>query len=50
VRRSYVDHTVYDTTSISKFIETRWQLEPLATRDAAAVNLTEAFASTKQPE
>ena len=31
-----VDHTVYDTTSILKLIETRFSLAPLATRDAAA--------------
>ena len=33
----------YDTTSILKFIETRWDLAPLGTRDAAANNLTNAF-------
>ena len=42
-RRAYVDHTLYDTTSILKLIETRWHLEPLGTRDAAAADLTAAF-------
>jgi phospholipase C len=42
-KRGYIDHTTYDTTSILKFIETRWQLAPLGTRDAAAYNLTNAF-------
>jgi phospholipase C len=42
-RRGYVDHTVYDTTSILKLIETRWGLEPLGTRDAAAADMTAAF-------
>jgi phospholipase C len=49
-RRGYVDHTVYDTTSILKFIETRWQLEPLGTRDAAAADLIAAFDFSQQPE
>jgi len=42
-KRGYVDHTQYDTTSILKFIETRWGLAPLGTRDAAANDLTNAF-------
>ncbi len=42
-KRRHVDHTLYDTTSILKFIETRWGLAPLATRDAAANDLTAAF-------
>ncbi|HEY3328315.1 MAG TPA: alkaline phosphatase family protein [Novimethylophilus sp.] len=43
-RRGYVDHTEYDTTSILKFIETRFGLEPLGERDAKASDLTGAFA------
>lgn len=42
-RRGFIDHTQYDTTSILKFIETRWQLQPLTSRDAAANNLLNAF-------
>ena len=42
-RKGFVDHTLYDTTSLLKFIETRWDLEPLGTRDAAAADLTAAF-------
>ncbi len=42
-RRGFVDHTQYDTTSILKLIETRWQLKPLSTRDAAANDLTNAL-------
>jgi phospholipase C len=34
---------VYDTTSILRFIEWRWDLPPLATRDAMAANLLNAF-------
>ncbi len=42
-RRGYVDHTLYDTTSILRFIEERWNLEPLGSRDAHANDLTNAF-------
>ncbi len=42
-KRGYVDHTVYDTTSILRFIEKRWDLAPLGSRDAAAADLTNAF-------
>jgi len=42
-KKGFVDHTQYDTTSILKLIETRWGLQPLGTRDAAANDLTNAF-------
>lgn len=42
-KKGFVDHTQYDTTSLLKFIETRWNLQPLATRDAAANDLSNAF-------
>jgi phospholipase C len=42
-KKGYVDHTQYETVSILKFIETRWGLAPLSTRDAAANDLTNAF-------
>jgi phospholipase C len=42
-RRGYVDHTLYDTTSILAFLERRWQLESLTDRDAHANDLTNAF-------
>ena len=42
-RKGYVDHTLYDTTSILKFIEWRYGLKPLAKRDAEANNLLGAF-------
>lgn len=42
-KRRHVDHTVYDTTSILKFIETRFDLKPLGARDAQANGLTGAF-------
>jgi phospholipase C len=42
-KKGFVDHTVYDTTSILRFIEWRWSLPPLGTRDAQANNLLNAF-------
>jgi len=42
-RRGFIDHTLYDTTSILKFIEWRFGLLPLGERDAAAANLLAAF-------
>ena len=45
-----VDSTVYDHTSILKFIEWRWRLAPLGARDAAANNLLPAFDFTGAAE
>jgi phospholipase C len=44
-RKGFIDHTQYDTTSILRTIELRWNLAPLGTRDAAAAPLTNAFES-----
>jgi phospholipase C len=43
-RKGYIDHAQYDTTSILKLIEQRYQLAPLGTRDATAVSLLNALA------
>jgi len=48
-RAGLVDHTVNDHTSILKFVEKRWGLTPLSTRDAAANDLSEAFDLTSGP-
>ena len=42
-KRHFVDHTLYDTTSILATIEHRWDLMPLSTRDANANDLRRAF-------
>ena len=42
-KRGYVDHTMYDTTSIIKFITRRFALEPLPGVRTAAGDLTGAF-------
>lgn len=48
-KRRFVDHTTYETTSILKFIETRWDLAPLSSRDAGANNLLNAFDFSQTP-
>ncbi len=42
-KKNYVDHTLYDTTSILKLIENRFELQPLSQRDAKANGLEGAF-------
>jgi phospholipase C len=48
-KRGFVDHTSYETVSILKLIETRWNLAPLGSRDAAANNLLNAFDFSQTP-
>ena len=43
-RKAFVDHTQYDTTSILKLIEQRFDLAPLGTRDANVASLLNALA------
>jgi phospholipase C len=42
-RKGYVDHTQYDTTSILRLIEERYNLAPLGTRDATVNSLANAL-------
>ena len=42
-KSGYVDHTQYETVSILSFIEKRWDLQPLSTRDKNADPLSNAF-------
>jgi phospholipase C len=42
-KRHFIDHTIYDTTSILKLIETRWGLTPLGERDAVVADMTNAL-------
>ena len=42
-KKGHIDHTLYDTTSILKLIENRFDLKPLSTRDANANGLQVAF-------
>lgn len=42
-KKGFVDNTLYDTTSILKLIENRFDLKPLSERDAKAKGLEGAF-------
>jgi phospholipase C len=42
-RHGFVDHTLYDTSSILALIEHRFGLSPMGTRDAAANDMRAAF-------
>ncbi len=42
-KHGFIDHKVMDTSAILKLIETRFGLAPLATRDAASGDMSEAF-------
>lgn len=44
-KHGYVDHNFYDTSSILALIEHRWGLAPLGSRDAAANDMHDAFAT-----
>jgi phospholipase C len=48
-KQGHVDHTTLDFTSELKFIENNWGVAPLATRDAAANDITSAFNFTAPP-
>ncbi len=48
-KRGFVDHTTYETVSILKLIETRWNVAPVGSRDAAANNLLNAFDFSQTP-
>ena len=45
--RGLVAHDVFDHTSVLKFIEWRWGLEPLTERDATAANLADVLDFTR---
>lgn len=42
-KHGFIDHTQYDHTSVLRFIETIFNLEPLSERDAKANNLLNSF-------
>jgi phospholipase C len=42
-KKGYIDHTSYETVSILAFIEKRWGLMPLNSRDEHADPLSHAF-------
>jgi phospholipase C len=48
-KSGFVDSAVNDHTSILRFVEERYGLSPLSTRDAAANGMAEAFDFTRPP-
>ena len=48
-RRHVVDHTRLDYTSMLKFIEDNWTIQPLSHRDATAGSITAAFDFAQPP-
>jgi phospholipase C len=48
-KKGHVDHTTLDFTSELKFIENNWGVPPLASRDAAANDITTAFDFSAPP-
>ncbi len=49
-KAGYISHTVYEHSSILKFVETRYQLPVLTARDAAASDMLDSFDFTQQPQ
>jgi phospholipase C len=48
-RRGYIDSTMLDFTSVLKFIEENWNLEPIAARDTEAKSFMSAFDFSMSP-
>ena len=48
-KKGFIDKTSYETVSILSFIETRWKLQALNTRDGLAAPLNNAFDFTQSP-
>ncbi len=46
----YISHTIYEHSSILKFVETRYGLPPLTPRDSAASNMLDSFDFTQPPQ
>lgn len=49
-KQGYVSHTVYDHTSILKFVETRYGLKALTSRDARAHAMLDSFNFSQPPQ
>jgi phospholipase C len=48
-KAGYISHTVYEHSSILKFVETRYDLKSLTSRDAAASDMLDSFDFDQQP-
>ena len=49
-KAGYVSHTVYEHSSILKFVETRYQLPPLTARDGQASDMLDSFDFSQPPQ
>jgi phospholipase C len=49
-KSGYVSHTVYDHTSVLKFVETRYHVQPLTSRDARANAMLDSFDFSQPPQ
>lgn len=49
-KQGYISHTVYDHTSILKFVETRYGLKALTSRDAWAHAMLDSFNFSQPPQ
>jgi phospholipase C len=49
-KAGYISHTVYEHSSILKFVETRYQLPAITARDGKASDMLDSFDFTQQPQ
>ncbi len=49
-KSGYVSHTVYEHTSVVKFVETLFNLPTLTSRDAMAADMLDSFDFSQQPQ
>jgi len=48
-KKGYISHTVYEFSSVLRFIEERFGLQPLTGRDSSANDMLDSFDFTQQP-
>jgi phospholipase C len=48
-KAGYISHTTYEFSSVLKFIEERFNLQPLTSRDQAASDMTDSFNFSQTP-
>jgi phospholipase C len=49
-KAGYISHTVYEHSSVLKFVETRYHLPALTARDGGASDMLDSFDFTQQPQ
>ncbi len=49
-KTGYISHTVYEHSSVLKFVETRYQLPALTVRDGMASDMLDSFDFNQQPQ